>query len=66
VAANVVATSGPDDPVPEREAAGEVAGEDESELDYLGLIWYFEAQSLIVAQSRLSKKASMYEARSVR
>jgi hypothetical protein len=66
VPANVVAPGGPDDPVAEREAAGEIPGEDVGERFYLGLIWYFDAQSLIVAQSRLSKKASMYEARSVR
>src|SRR5262249_15990453 len=29
-------------------------------------IWYFDRQSLIVDQSRLSKNASMYDARSVR
>jgi hypothetical protein len=54
------------DPVPERKTAGEVAGDYDEKRLYLGLIWYFDAQSLTVAQSRLSKKASMYEARSVR
>jgi hypothetical protein len=66
VPANVVAAREADDPVAEREAAGEVARDYDGEGLYLGLIWYFDAQSLIVAQSRLSKKASMYEARSVR
>jgi hypothetical protein len=34
VPANVVAAGDPDDPEPEREASGEVAGEDEGKLFY--------------------------------
>jgi hypothetical protein len=33
-------------------------------VHYLG-IWYFDTQSFTVVQSRLSKNASMYDARSV-
>ncbi len=52
----------PHDPVSEREAAGEVADDDEGErLDnrYFRGIAYFETQSFTVFQSRLSKNASM-------
>jgi hypothetical protein len=57
--ADVGAPRGAYDPVPEREAPGEIAGDDEGKGLYLGLISYFAAQSLTVAQSRLLKKASM-------
>jgi hypothetical protein len=56
---DVVAPDQQDEPVPEGEAAGDVAGEDEEEIVYLESIWYFETQSLTVAQSMLSKNASM-------
>ena len=52
----------PSDPVPEREAAGEVADDDESERfdkRYFRGIAYFDTQSFTVPQSRLSKNASM-------
>jgi hypothetical protein len=48
-----------DEPVPEGEASGQVAGEDEERVRYFGLIWYFETQSFTVDQSMLSKNASM-------
>ncbi len=59
--ANVDAAGRPNDPVSEREAAGEIADEDEDEsLDcYFKGTWYFDTQSFTVAQSRLLKKASM-------
>ena len=59
VLANVLAPQQQHEPVPEGQAAGQVAGENEEEVGYLGSIWYFETQSFTVAQSRLSKNASM-------
>jgi hypothetical protein len=57
-----------DDPVPEREAAGQAADEGECErlARYRNGMLYPETQLLTVAQSRFSKNASMYAARSVR
>ena len=57
-----------DDPVPEREAAGQIAEEDEGDRldDYFSGMPYPETQLLTVAQSRFWKNASMYAARSVR
>ena len=57
-----------DDPVPEREAAGQIAEEDEGGRldDYFSGMPYPETQLLTVAQSRFWKNASMYAARSVR
>ena len=48
-------------PVAEREAAGEVPGDDEGERfdGYFSGIAYFETQSFTVPQSRFSKNASM-------
>jgi hypothetical protein len=49
-----------DDHRTEREAAGQVAGDDEGQgFDYFRGMPYFETQSFTVAQSRFSKKASM-------
>jgi hypothetical protein len=62
---DVASPEDPDDPEAEREAAGQVAGDDQDGGGYFGLIWYFATQSFTVAQSMLSKKASMYELRSV-
>src|SRR5262245_35201178 len=66
--ANVDTLRPADDPVPEREAAGQVADDDEGQrLDgYLKGIPYPVTQLLTVTQSRFSKNASMYAARSVR
>ena len=49
-------------------AAGQIADDDECERvdGYLSGIPYAEIQLLTVAQSRFSKNASMYAARSVR
>jgi hypothetical protein len=57
-----------DDPVPEREAASQLAEEDENHRldDYFSGMPYPETQLLTVAQSRFWKNASMYAARSVR
>src|SRR5205085_10106480 len=66
--ADVDAAPCPHDPVARGNRPGEVAaGDAESggECVAYGRIWDLETQSLIVDQSRLSKKASMYEARSV-
>ena len=62
------ARSPADDPVPGRNAAGEIADDDEERgLDgYFKGIAYPETQLLTVVQSRFSKNASMYAARSVR
>jgi hypothetical protein len=59
VGADVLPPKQQDEPVPEWEAAGQVAGEDEKEFRYLGLIWYLDTQSFTAAQSMLSKNASM-------
>jgi hypothetical protein len=59
VGTDVLAPEQQDEPVPEREAAGQVAGEDEQEIRYFGLIWYCDTQSFTAAQSMLSKNASM-------
>jgi hypothetical protein len=59
VLADVLPPQQQDEPVPEREAAGQVAGEYQERIGYLGLIWYCETQSFTVAQSMLSKKVSM-------
>src|SRR5262245_5992072 len=64
-AADIAALEDPDEPVAEREAAGQVAGQDEECGFYLSVISYFATQSFTVAQSRLFMKASMYDARSV-
>ena len=69
VAAAVLADVGPldgaDEPVPGRDRAGDIPGDDGDCGSYFVSIWYFETQSLIVRQSRLSKNALMYDARSV-
>jgi hypothetical protein len=67
--ADVPATDGPDvdalrpadDPVPEREAAGQIADEDEGERldDYFNGMAYPETQLFTVVQSRFWKNASM-------
>src|SRR5438477_9589231 len=67
VPADVVALDEPHEPVAPRHRAEHVPGDDEERRRhsaYVG-IWYFDTQSLTVDQSRLSKNASMYDARSV-
>jgi hypothetical protein len=59
-----------DEPVSSRNRAGDVARDDRDGVAHGGAapyvwIWYFDTQSSIVGQSRLSKNASMYDARSV-
>ena len=56
--ADVDAAPEPHEPVAEGQRAGEVAGDHEQGFDH-GVIWYRPAQSLITAQSRFAKKASM-------
>jgi hypothetical protein len=59
--ADVLAARPPDDPVPGRDAAGQIPEKDESEslYGYFSGIAYFDIQSFTVPQSRLSKNASM-------
>ena len=56
--ADVLAAEDPNKPVAARDAAGQVAGEDE-ERSVQGVIWYPLTQALTASQSRLSKNASM-------
>ena len=70
--AEVVAAFGPEVLAPDgtmdrTNVASIVFGDDEKRRRHSAYcwIWYFDTQSLTVGQSRLSKNASMYDARSV-
>src|SRR5581483_8771523 len=63
--ADVRALESADDPVAGRDAAGQVAGDDQDRQRQRAGTPYPVTQPLTTPQSRLSKKASMYEARSV-
>jgi hypothetical protein len=55
----------PNEPVPRRDRAREVADDDGEDERYLFGIPYRPTQSLTTLQSRFARKTSMYDARSV-
>src|SRR6266540_5402945 len=65
VAPDVLVLQRVHEPVPGRDRTGEVANEECERDAYFVGIWYLETQSFTADQSRLSKNASMYDARSV-